>query len=31
MAETMARRGGLSVIPQDIPLDVVEEVVAWVK
>ena len=23
----MARRGGLSVIPQDIPLDVVEEVV----
>jgi IMP dehydrogenase len=31
MAETMARRGGLSVIPQDIPLDVVEEVVGWVK
>ena len=31
MAETMARRGGLSVIPQDIPLDVVEEVVRWVK
>ncbi|MET0952236.1 MAG: IMP dehydrogenase, partial [Aeromicrobium sp.] len=31
MAETMARRGGLSVIPQDIPLAVVEEVVAWVK
>ncbi len=31
MAETIARRGGLSVIPQDIPLDVVEEVVAWVK
>ncbi len=31
MAETMARRGGLSVLPQDIPLDVVEEVVAWVK
>ena len=31
MAETIARRGGLSVIPQDIPLDVVEDVVAWVK
>ena len=31
MAETMARRGGLAVIPQDVPLDVVEEVVAWVK
>ncbi|HET7684298.1 MAG TPA: GuaB1 family IMP dehydrogenase-related protein [Marmoricola sp.] len=31
MAETMARRGGLSVLPQDIPLDVVEEVVRWVK
>ncbi len=31
MAETIARRGGISVLPQDIPLDVVEEVVAWVK
>src|SRR5689334_19754822 len=31
MAETMARRGGLAVLPQDIPLDVVEQVVAWVK
>ena len=31
MAETMARRGGLSVIPQDIPLDIVDEVVGWVK
>jgi IMP dehydrogenase len=31
MAETMARRGGLSVIPQDIPIPVVEEVVSWVK
>jgi IMP dehydrogenase len=31
MAETMARRGGLSVLPQDIPLDVVEDVVSWVK
>ncbi len=31
MAETIARRGGMSVIPQDIPLPVVEDVVAWVK
>ncbi|MGH8876177.1 MAG: GuaB1 family IMP dehydrogenase-related protein [Stackebrandtia sp.] len=31
MAETLARRGGLAVIPQDIPLDVVAEVVDWVK
>ncbi|RKN12629.1 GuaB1 family IMP dehydrogenase-related protein [Streptomyces radicis] len=31
MAETVARRGGLAVIPQDIPLDVVTEVIAWVK
>lgn len=31
MAETIARRGGLAVIPQDIPLEVVAEVVAWVK
>src|SRR5947207_8685178 len=31
MAETVARRGGLAVIPQDIPIDVVTEVVAWVK
>lgn len=31
MAETLARRGGLAVIPQDIPLDVVAEVVSWVK
>lgn len=31
MAETMARRGGLAVLPQDIPLDVVADVVAWVK
>src|SRR5688500_11524428 len=31
MAETVARRGGLVVIPQDIPLDVVAEVVGWVK
>jgi IMP dehydrogenase len=31
MAETVARRGGIAVIPQDIPIDVVAEVVAWVK
>ncbi|GAA2359742.1 GuaB1 family IMP dehydrogenase-related protein [Streptomyces carpaticus] len=31
MAETVARRGGLAVIPQDIPLDVVTEVTGWVK
>ena len=31
MAETVARRGGLAVLPQDIPVDVVRDVVAWVK
>ncbi|WP_068424934.1 GuaB1 family IMP dehydrogenase-related protein [Janibacter terrae] len=31
MAETTARRGGLTVIPQDIPVDVVAEVIAFVK
>ncbi|QVQ54285.1 GuaB1 family IMP dehydrogenase-related protein [Spiractinospora alimapuensis] len=31
MAETMARRGGFAVIPQDIPIQVVTEVVQWVK
>ena len=31
MAETVARRGGMAVIPQDIPLAVVAEVIAWVK
>lgn len=31
MAETIARRGGLAVIPQDIPVDVVAEVIAAVK
>jgi IMP dehydrogenase len=31
MAETVARRGGLAVIPQDIPVDVVASVVRWVK
>jgi IMP dehydrogenase len=31
MAETVARRGGLAVLPQDIPVDVVASVVTWVK
>jgi len=31
MAETVARRGGLAVLPQDIPVDVVSEVVSWVQ
>jgi IMP dehydrogenase len=31
MAETVARRGGLAVLPQDIPVDVVGEVVGWLK
>jgi IMP dehydrogenase len=31
MAETVARRGGLVVLPQDIPAPVVREVVGWVK
>jgi IMP dehydrogenase len=31
MAETVARRGGLAVIPQDVPLPVVADVISWVK
>jgi IMP dehydrogenase len=31
MAETVARRGGLTVLPQDIPVDVVETVIDYVK
>src|SRR6058998_2584961 len=31
MAETVARRGGLAVLPQDIPTDVVADVLAWLK
>ncbi|MEI8066750.1 MAG: GuaB1 family IMP dehydrogenase-related protein [Actinomycetes bacterium] len=31
MAETIARRGGIAVIPQDIPLEIVADVIAWVK
>ena len=31
MAETIARRGGIAIIPQDIPIPVVAEVIGWVK
>jgi IMP dehydrogenase len=31
MAETVARRGAMAVLPQDIPMPVVQDVVAWVK
>src|SRR3712207_6213870 len=31
MAETVARRGGLAVLPQDIPADVIGEVAGWLK
>ena len=31
MAETVARRGGIAVIPQDIPHAVVHDVISWVK
>jgi IMP dehydrogenase len=31
MAETVARRGGVSVLPQDIPLEVVGSVIDYVK
>jgi IMP dehydrogenase len=31
MSETVARRGGIAVIPQDIPVEVVRQVVGWVK
>ncbi len=31
MAETMARRGGLVVLPQDVDAEVVADIVAWVK
>ena len=31
MAETVARRGGIAILPQDIPTDVVAEVVGKVK
>jgi len=31
MAETVARRGGIAILPQDIPLEVLGAVTAWVK
>lgn len=31
MAETVARRGGMAILPQDIPVDVLTEVIGWVK
>jgi IMP dehydrogenase len=31
MAETVARRGGITVLPQDIPLDVTDTVIQYVK
>ncbi len=31
MAETVARRGGLVILPQDIPVDVVAGLISWVK
>jgi len=31
MAETVARRGGMAVIPQDIPIEIVADVISWVK
>ena len=31
MAETTARRGALTVIPQDIPAEIVRDVIAWQK
>lgn len=31
MAETVARRGGMAILPQDVPLDVLRPVVEWVK
>jgi IMP dehydrogenase len=31
MAETVARRGGIAILPQDIPADVVADVIRWVK
>jgi IMP dehydrogenase len=31
MAEVTARRGGITVLPQDIPIDVIATVVEWLK
>ncbi len=31
MAETIARRGGIAILPQDIPIDIAGAAVRWVK
>ncbi|HEY4614330.1 MAG TPA: IMP dehydrogenase, partial [Citricoccus sp.] len=31
MVETMARRGGLGILPQDVPIEVIRSVAGWVK
>lgn len=31
MVETLSRRGGLAVLPQDVPVEVIADVAAWVK
>lgn len=31
MAETIARRGGIAILPQDIPIDIAGAAVTWVK
>ena len=31
IAETVARRGGMAVIPQDIPFEIIADVISWVK
>ena len=31
MAETIARRGGLAVLPQDIPMDILENMIKYIK
>jgi len=31
MSEVVARRGGVAVLPQDIPVEVIESVIGWVK
>ena len=31
IAETVARRGGMAFIPQDIPFEIIADVISWVK
>ncbi len=31
MAETIARRGGIAILPQDIPIDIAGAAISWVK